>query len=98
DFCPVQITMSGPDSQWRAIQQLYFYMIMAAEKKVYLQSPFFIPDTSVLEALKAASLAGVDVRMMFTPRGTTYTIPYWAANTYFEEVAEAGVRIYLYQK
>ena len=35
--------------------------------------------------------------MMFTPRGTTYTVPYWAANTFFKEVAEAGVKIYLYQ-
>lgn len=97
NFSPVQITMSGPDSQWRGIQQLYFYMIMAAEKTVYLQSPFFIPDTSILDALKAAALAGVDVRMMFTPKGTTYSVPYWAANTYFAEVAEAGVKIYLYQ-
>lgn len=97
NFSPVQITMSGPDSQWRGIQQLYFYMIMEAEKTVYLQSPFFIPDTSILEALKAAALAGVDVRMMFTPKGTTYSIPYWAANTYFAEVAKAGVKIYLYQ-
>ena len=96
-FTPVQITMSGPDSRWRAIQQLYFYMIMAAEEKIYLQSPFFIPDTSILEALKAAALAGVEVKMMFTPRGTSYTVPYWAANTYFEEVAKAGVKIYLYQ-
>lgn len=97
NFTPVQITMSGPDSRWRAIQQLYFYMIMAAEEKIYLQSPFFIPDASILEALKAAALAGVDVKMMFTPRGTSYTVPYWAANTYFEEVSKAGVKIYLYQ-
>ena len=96
-FTPVQITQSGPDSQWRAIRQLYFFMIMSAEEKVYLQSPFFIPDESILEALKAVALAGVDVKLMFTPSGTTYKIPYWAANTYFKEVALAGVKIYLYQ-
>ncbi len=96
-FVPVQITLSGPDSQWKAIRQLYFFMIMAAEEKLYLQSPFFIPDESILEALKAAALAGVDVKMMFTPSGTTYTVPYWAANTYFREVAQAGAKIYLYQ-
>ncbi|OQY30621.1 MAG: cardiolipin synthase [Anaerolineaceae bacterium 4572_5.2] len=96
-FTPVQITQSGPDSQWKAIRQLYFFMIMSAEEKVYLQSPFFIPDESILEALKAVALAGVDVKLMFTPRGTTYKIPYWAANTYFKEVALAGAKIYLYQ-
>jgi cardiolipin synthase len=97
-FLPVQITTAGPDSQWGAIRQLYFYMIMAAQKKVYIQSPFFIPDESISEAIKAVALAGVEVKLMCAPRGTTYTIPYWAANTYFADMARAGVKIYLYQK
>ena len=96
-FMPVQITQSGPDSQWAALRQLYAFMMVSADEKVYLQSPFFIPDESIMEALKAAALSGVEVKMMFTPSGTTYTIPYWAANTYFKEAAEAGVKIYLYQ-
>ncbi len=96
-FTPVQITMSGPDSQWAGIRQLYFFMMMAAEDKLYMQSPFFIPDDSILEALKAAALSGVDVKLMFTPSGTTYSVPYYAANTYFKEVAEAGAKIYHYQ-
>lgn len=96
-FLPIQITQGGPDSQWQAIRQLYFLMIMSAEEKIYLQSPFFIPDESIVEALRATALAGVDVRLMFTPRGATYQIPYRAAHTYFQEVAEAGVKIYLYQ-
>jgi cardiolipin synthase len=96
-FTPVQITMSGPDSQWAAIRQLYFFMMMAAKEKLYMTSPFFIVDDSIMEALKAVALSGVDVRLMFTPSGTTYSIPYYAANTYFKEVAEAGAKIYLYQ-
>ena len=55
-FMPVQLIQSGPDSQWKGIRQLYFLMIMSAEKKLYMQSPFFIPDESILEALKAAAL------------------------------------------
>jgi cardiolipin synthase len=96
-FTPVQITMSGPDSQWAAIRQLYFFMMMAAEEKLYMTSPFFIIDESIMEALKAVALSGVDVKLMFTPSGTTYSMPYYAANTYFKEVAEAGAKIYLYQ-
>lgn len=95
---PIQITTSGPDSQWEAIRQLYLLMIMAAETRLYIQSPFFIPDTSIAEALKAAALSGVDVRVMCAPRGTAYTLPYWAANTYFTDMVEAGVRVFLYQK
>ena len=97
NFLPVQITQGGPDSQWKAIRQIYFLMIMSAESKIYLQSPFFVPDESILEALKAAALAGIDVRLMFTPRGSTYQIPYRAAHTYFQEVVEAGAKVYLYQ-
>lgn len=97
NFMPVQIIQSGPDSQWKAIRQLYFLMIMSAEEKLYMQSPFFIPDESILEALKAAALAGVDVQLMFTPRGSTYQIPYRAAHTYFKDVVEAGAKVYLYE-
>jgi len=96
-FLPVQITQGGPDSQWKAIRQLYFQMITAAEDKIYMQSPFFIPDESIMEALKAAALAGLDVKLMFTPRGSTYQIPYRAAHTYFKEVVEAGAEVYLYE-
>jgi len=97
-YLPIHITVSGPDSQWRAIRQLYFMLILSADHHLYIQSPFFIPDESIMEALKAAAMAGVDVRIMCAPRGTTYAVPYWAANTYFEEMAQAGVRIFLYQK
>ena len=97
NFLPVQITQGGPDSQWKAIRQLYFLMIMSADDKLYMQSPFFIPDESILEALKAAALAGVDVNLMFTPRGSTYQIPYRAAHTYFKDVVEAGAKVYLYE-
>lgn len=97
-YIPVQITTSGPDSQWEAIRQLYFFMILAAEKRVFLQSPFFIVDASVAEALKAAALAGVDVRIMLAPRGASYQIPYWAGRTYVNEMAEAGVRFFYYKK
>jgi cardiolipin synthase len=97
EFLPVQITQSGPDSQWQAIRQIYFLMITSAEERIFLQSPFFIPDESILEALRAAALAGLDVRLMFTPRGAKYQVPYRAAHTYFRAVAEAGAKIYLYQ-
>ena len=98
DSLPIHITTSGPDSQWNAIRQLYFQMIMAAEERLYIQSPFFIPDTSIMEALKAAALSGIDVKLMCAPRGTAYTLPYWAANTYFADLVEAGARVFLYQE
>lgn len=98
NFLPVQIVQSGPDSQWKAIRQVYFLMILSAQEKIYLQTPFFIPDESILEAIRAAALAGVDVRIICTPRGGTFQVPYRAAHTYFENVVKAGARVYLYDK
>jgi cardiolipin synthase len=94
---PVQIVLSGPDSQWHAIQQQYFLMIMSAEEHVYIQSPFFIPNSSVAEALRVVAMSGVDVKLMFAPRDTGTPIANWAANTYFVDMVDAGAKVYLYQ-
>ena len=94
---PVQIVLAGPDSQWAAIRKLYFFMILGAEKHVYIQSPFFIPDETISEALRSAALSGVDVRLMIAPEDTEQKVPNWAANTYFKEMVQAGVRVFLYQ-
>jgi len=96
---PVQILTSGPDSEWRTIRQLYFAMIMSAQQRVRLQSPFFILDATIAEALKAAALAGIAVDVMVSDRGEGLNqTPYWAANTYLAEVAAAGARVHMYGK
>jgi len=95
---PVQITVSGPDSRWRAIRQLYFALINSARNHVYIQSPFFILDETISEALKAAALAGVDVQIMLGDVGTGQYLPYWAANTYIAEVASAGAKFFIFPR
>ncbi|MGH7826779.1 MAG: cardiolipin synthase [Candidatus Binatia bacterium] len=95
---PVQILTSGPDSQWAAIRQLYSFMIVSAQRHVYLQSPFFIPDATIAEALRAAALSGVDVKLMLSARPSGNKLPDWAGNTYIEDIVTAGVRVFLYEK
>ena len=95
---PVQILTSGPDSQWAAIRQLYVFTIGAAQSHVYIQSPFFIPDATVAEALKAAALAEVDVRLMLSARPSGNPLPQWAGNTYVADIVASGVRVFLYEK
>ena len=95
---PVQITVGGPDSQWKAMQQLYFFMILTAEKKIQIQSPFFVPDESLLEAIKAAALSGVEVEIMASKHGTAVELAHRASLTYLAEVAKAGAKVYLYNK
>jgi cardiolipin synthase A/B len=100
NWTPVQIVASGPDSQFEAIRQLYFSMIVSAQHHIYLQSPFLILDESISEALKKAALSGVDVRVMIQPRAGTWlgSPAYRAGYTYCEDMASAGVKIFLYQK
>jgi cardiolipin synthase len=96
---PVQIlTSSGPDSQWAAIRQLYVFMIGAAQSHVYIQSPFFIPDATIAEALKTAALADADVRVMLSARPSGNRLPHWAGTTYVADIVASGVRVFLYDK
>jgi cardiolipin synthase A/B len=95
---PVQILTSGPDSRWAGIGQLYFSMIVTAQRHIFLQSPYFIPDASIAEALKSAALSGIDVKVMLSARPSGDPIPAWAGNTFILEAVEAGVRVFLYEK
>ena len=95
---PVQITLGGPDSQWKVMQQLYFFMIITAQKKVQIQSPFFIPDESLLEAIKAVALSGVKIEIMCSKHGTAIELAHRATFTYLADVVQAGVKVYLYNK
>jgi cardiolipin synthase len=93
----VQVIPSEPDSYWQPIKQSIFAIIMTAKEQIYIQSPYFIPDQTLLEALKNAALSGVKVKIMMTGIPDKY-IPFWAAFTYFEELLRAGVKIYHYSK
>jgi cardiolipin synthase len=94
---PIQVVSAGPDSRWEAIRQSYLAMIALARHHVYLQSPFLILDTSVAEAMKAAALAGLDVRVMIAPRGAEFSPAYRAGLTYAADMARAGVQVLLYE-
>jgi cardiolipin synthase A/B len=95
---PVQILTSGPDSHWAAIRQLYSFMIVSAKKHVFIQSPYFVPDATIAEALMTAAFSGVDVRVMLSARPSGNRVPGWAGNTFMAEVVDAGVRVFLYEK
>src|SRR5690606_26413095 len=92
----LQILTSGPDSRWAAIRQLYFFMIVTAQKHVYLQSPYFIPDATIAEALRSAALAGVDVKVMISGRPSGNPLPDWAGRTFMAEIIGSGVQVLLY--
>ncbi len=92
---PVQVISSEPDSYWQPIKQSLFLMILSAKEHVYIQSPYFIPDANLFEALKIIALSGTKVHIMLTGVPDK-KIPFWAAFTYFEELLRSGVKIYHY--
>ncbi len=93
----VQIVSSGPDSQWSSIKDGFLKMIGSARQNIYIQTPYFIPDESILSALKIAALSGLDVRLMI-PGRADHLIVHWANFSYVGEMLEAGVRCYAYSK
>src|SRR5690242_13279179 len=98
DHVPVQIVTSGPDSQWAAIRQVYAFMVASAQDHVFVQSPYFIPDATLAEALRTAALAGIDVRLMISARPSGNRLPDWAGNTYMADIVASGVRLFRYEK
>jgi cardiolipin synthase len=93
----VQITASGPDSDWASIMQAYFAAISSAQSSIYISTPYFMPNESILTALKSASLSGLDVRIILPARSDSMIV-YWGTRSYVSELLEAGVKIYFYQK
>jgi len=95
--CLIQIATSGPDSDWDSIMQTYFYAISTARKYLYISTPYFIPNESILTAIKTVSLSGVDVRIILPGRSDS-KLTYFGSMSYLKELLEADVPIYLYNK
>lgn len=95
--CLVQVASSGPDTDWATILQVYFAAIATAKRSIYLTSPYFSPDESLLTALKTAALSGIDIRIIF-PKTSDSIIANWNTRSYISELLEAGVRIYLFNE
>lgn len=94
---PVQIVGGGPDSNWTSILQGVFNAITMAKHTVSIETPYFIPDESLMMALKTAALSGLDVRIVV--QGIPeHKLTYLAMHSYFDELLQAGVKIYKYMK
>ena len=93
----MQVVTSDPVGEWRDIMQGLLIAITSAQKYVYIQSPYLLPTESILLALKTAAAAGVDVRIMI-PEKSDSRMVHWGTMSYLQELMEAGIKIYMYQK
>jgi len=94
---PVQIVTSGPDSDWANIMQAFFLSITSAKKNIYISTPYFLPNESILTALKTAALSGIDVKILL-PGYKDSKLVYYATLSFVKELLEAGINVYLYRK
>lgn len=93
----IQILASGPDQEWDAIQEMCFGAISVACNRIYITSPYFIPDPALYEALKTAAVSGVDVKIII-PYQSDSRLVHLASLSYVEELLRAGVEFYQYRK
>lgn len=93
----LQIVSSGPESPLDNIKLGYLRLINAATDHIWIQTPYLIPDDSVMDALKVAAHSGVDVRIM-VPCKPDHPFVYRATQYYSRQLANEGVTIYYYQK
>ena len=93
----VQMITSGPVSTTPFIRNVYLRCISKAKDRIRIQTPYFIPDSVVLNALKVALLSGKTVELMI-PCKPDHMFVYWATLYYAGELLQMGAKVYIYQK
>jgi len=89
-----QLLASGPaDQRWRSIHTLLFAAINLAQQKVWIETPYFVPDPPILIALQTAALRGVDVRLLL-PGRSDHPLVLHAGRSFLDQLLAAGVRVF----
>lgn len=95
DRCKMQVISSGPDNTSEQIRDNYLRLIAKAKKNIYIQTPYFIPDESIFNALRIAVRSGIEVSIMI-PCKPDHPFVYWATYSYVGELVMAGAKCYTY--
>lgn len=91
----MQIVTSGPESEWPQIKDGYIKMISLAKRSITIQTPYFIPDASLLDTLRIACHSGVNVKIMI-PNKPDHMFVYWASLSNIGDLLKAGANVYIY--
>lgn len=87
---------TGPADRMETSSLVFAAAINSALHRIWIASPYFVPDDAILQALQLAGLRGVDVRILI-PEKTDNPLVTLAAYSFLEDVKEAGVKFYRYQ-
>jgi cardiolipin synthase len=91
----VQVIQSGPDQEVKAIREVYLASIFKARQRLWITSPYYVPDQGLRDALCLAGLTGVDARLLL-PYEADHTMVHYASRYYLRDLLDAGVKVYLY--
>ena len=92
----LQIVPSGPFGKWRALLQADSYAVSNARKRIWIQTPYYLPSDVLNSALQVAALAGIDVRLMLPARSDSKVVDL-ASHSYLDDMMKAGVKILFYK-
>jgi cardiolipin synthase len=94
--CDVLVFPSDPASEFEEAGLMFHQVIVSAQQRVWIASPYFVPDHAIISALQLAALRGVDVRLIIPdePDGPVVGMANWS---YTRELLPAGVRVFRYR-
>ncbi len=92
----VLVLPSGPADELETCGLMFTEIIHMARKRLWIVSPYFVPDDTIVSALQLAALRGVDVRLMI-PERADHRLVYMASFAYLEETLPVGIRIFRYR-
>ena len=92
----LQVVASGPDRPINPHYQGVFTAITSAARRIWIATPYFVPDDAISASLENAALRGIDVRLIVPEKSDLKTVAL-AGRSYYEDLMRAGVKVYLYQ-
>jgi len=93
----LQAIPSGADISNDALLEVIIYAIHLATKRIWIVTPYFLPDESILQALQIAKHRGVDVRLI-SPKSSDHFIADLGRSSYLRELQESDITVSLYEE
>ena len=93
---PVKILASGTGKDFRTIADEYIRIISGSRNRVWITTPYLVPDKKFLEAVYSAARRGVDVRIII-PSESNHMFASWASQSYIDALIRNGVRVFVYR-
>ena len=94
--CMLQVVPSGPDVSSDALLEAMIYGMHKASKRIWIVTPYFVPDEFILEALQIAYHRGVDIKLI-TPKESDHLMVNLVRSSYIRELQEWGVDVAFYE-